>query len=65
MYPELSYLEITKKLEVLRTKQRQLNIEISNLEKMKNRKLSEESIKWNLFQTKKKDIFDPYPTVRF
>ncbi|WP_222128630.1 hypothetical protein [Paenibacillus xylanexedens] len=61
----MSYLEITKKLEVLRTKQRQLNIEISNLEKMKNRKLSEESIKWNLFQTKKKDIFDPYPTVRF
>ncbi|PYE51474.1 hypothetical protein HUB98_05640 [Paenibacillus barcinonensis] len=65
MYPELSYLDITKKLEVLRTKQRQINIEIANLEEMKSRKLSEEFINWNLYQSRKKDIYDPYPTVRF
>lgn len=65
MYPELSYLDITKKLEVLRTKQRQINLEIVNLEEMKSRKLSEEFIHWNLHQSIKKDIYDPYPTVRF
>ncbi|WP_440110019.1 hypothetical protein [Paenibacillus sp. QZ-Y1] len=65
MFPELSYLDITKKLEVLRTKQRQINIEIVNLEEMKGRKLSEEFNSWSLNQNRKKDIYDPYPTVRF
>ncbi|MFE6075609.1 hypothetical protein ACFVQB_14150 [Paenibacillus sp. NPDC057886] len=65
MYPELSYLDITKKLEVLRTKQRQTNIEIASLEEMKSRKLSEAFYNWNLYQSRKKDIHDPYPTVRF
>ncbi|WP_339193819.1 hypothetical protein NSQ20_12320 [Paenibacillus sp. FSL K6-1122] len=65
MYPELSYLDITNKLEVLRTKQRKINIEIANLEEMKSRKLSDEFINWSLYQSKKKDFYDPYPTVRF
>ncbi|PIH59039.1 hypothetical protein [Paenibacillus sp. LK1] len=65
MFPELSYLDITNRLEVLRTQQRKTNIEIAMLEEMKSRKLSEEFIKWNLYQSRKKDIYDPYPTVRF
>lgn len=54
MYPELSYLDITNKLEVLRTKQRKINIEIANLEEMKSRKLSDEFINWSLYQSKRK-----------
>lgn len=65
MFPEMSYIEIVKKLEGLRLKQRQINIDIATLEEMKSRKLSEEFNKWNLNQVKNKDIYDPYPTVRF
>lgn len=65
MLIEMSYLEITNKLDVLRKKQRQINIEIATLEEMKNRKMSEELDNWNLNKSRKKDSFDPYPTVRF
>lgn len=65
MFPEMSHMEITKKLEVLRLKQRQINVEIANLEEMKSRKLSEDFNKWSSKQSSKKDIYDPYPTVRF
>ncbi|WP_124115328.1 hypothetical protein [Paenibacillus xylanexedens] len=65
MFPELSYLDITNRLEVLRTQQRKTNIEIAMLEEMKSRKLNEEFINLNLYQSRKRDIYDPYPTVRF
>ncbi|PYY28197.1 hypothetical protein PIL02S_03343 [Paenibacillus illinoisensis] len=63
MYPEMSYLDISNKLEILRKKQRQINIEISSLEELKSRKLSEDYGGYTL--GRKKDIYDPYPTVRF
>ena len=65
MLIEMSFLEITNKLDVLRKKQRQINIEIATLEEMKNRKMSEEFDSWNLNKSRKKDIYDPYPTVSF
>lgn len=65
MFPEMSYLEITNRLEVLRTQQRKTNIEIATLEEMKSRKLSEEFGKFTLNRVRKKDVYDPYPTVRF
>nr|WP_145401703.1 hypothetical protein [Paenibacillus xylanexedens] len=65
MFPKLSYLDINNRLEVLRTQQRKTNIEIATLEKMKSRKLSEEYGNYTITKVRKKDIYDPYPTVRF
>ncbi|MCP1184943.1 hypothetical protein [Paenibacillus sp. 1781tsa1] len=65
MFPELSNFDINNRLEVLRTQQRKINNEIAMLEEMKSRKLSEEYGKYTIAKVRKKDIYDPYPTVRF